>query len=69
VIVPTALMGVMQHYRQDNVDWRMAASLAPLAIAGGYCGARLAEAMSAGSLKRGFGALLLLVGLRLLLMK
>jgi hypothetical protein len=69
VIIPTALMGTFQHHRQANVDWRMALALAPLAVVGGYCGARLAEGLSAGQLKRVFGGFLILVGLRLLLLK
>jgi len=67
VIVPAALMGSLQHFRQDNVDWRVALSLAPMAIVGSYLGARLAEQISAGNLKRIFGGLLLVVGIRLLL--
>lgn len=69
VIIPTALMGTFQHNRQDNVDWRVALTLAPLAIIGANLGARLAELLSAGNLKRAFGGFLILVGLRLLFFK
>jgi hypothetical protein len=69
VIIPTALIGSFQHHRQENVEWRLALSLMPMAVVGGYLGARLAEQLSAGQLKRAFGAFLVLVGLRLLLWK
>jgi hypothetical protein len=69
VIIPTALIGTLQHHRQGNVDWRVALALAPMAIVGGYLGARLAGMISADHLKRAFGAFIVLVGLRLLLFK
>jgi uncharacterized membrane protein YfcA len=47
----------------------MALALAPMAIVGGYLGARLAETISADNLKRAFGAFIVLVGLRLLFFK
>jgi hypothetical protein len=69
VIVPTALMGVFQHSRFGQVEWRTAFALAPMAVAGGFLGAWLTTQISAPNLKRAFGAFLILVGLRLLLGK
>jgi len=69
VIIPTALMGSFKHYQQGNIDWRTALSLAPLAVAGSYLGAWLTTQVSADSLKRGFGAFIVLVGVKLLLGK
>ena len=69
VIVPTALVGAFQHARFDQVDWRTALALAPMAIAGGSLGAWLTTQVSAANLKRAFGGFLILVGLRLLLLK
>ena len=69
VIVPTALMGAGKHYTQHNIDWRIAAALAPTAILGGYLGAWLTTQLSAGGLKRAFGGFLILVGLKLVLFK
>lgn len=69
VIIPTAAMGVAKHYHLGNVDWRVAASLAPTAICGGYLGAWLTSQISSANLKRAFGGFLVLVGFRLLLSK
>jgi uncharacterized protein len=69
VIIPTAAMGMAKHYNLGNVDWRVAASLAPTAISGGYLGAWLTKEISSANLKRAFGGFIVLVGLRLLLGK
>jgi len=66
VIIPTAAMGMAKHYNLGNMDWRVAASLAPTAICGGYLGAWLTKEISSANLKRAFGGFIVLVGLRLL---
>ena len=69
VIIPTALMGSFKHLQQGNLDWRVALSLAPMAIIGGYAGAWLTTQISSANLKRAFGGFLVLVGCRLLFFK
>jgi uncharacterized membrane protein YfcA len=69
VIIPTALMGSYKHFNQGNIEWRTALALAPMAVAGSYLGAWLTTQIHADNLKRGFGAFIILVGLRLLLFK
>lgn len=69
VIIPTALMGSFKHFQQGNVDWRMALSLAPLAVAGSYLGAWLTTHIAADNLKRAFGGFIILVGAKLLFFK
>ncbi|MBN8249468.1 MAG: sulfite exporter TauE/SafE family protein [Verrucomicrobia bacterium] len=69
VIIPTALIGVREHHRQGNVDWRIALPIAVTAIVGGYIGARLAGSVSPVLLKRSFGILMVLVGARMALGK
>jgi uncharacterized protein len=69
VIIPTALMGSFKHYTLGNIHWQTAVALAPLAIVGGYLGAWLTDPIHADNLKRGFGALLVLGGFRMLLFK
>lgn len=69
VIIPTALMGTYKHFSQGNVDWKIALSLAPMAIIGGFSGAWLTTIISADNLKKSFGGFLVLVGLRLLFFK
>jgi uncharacterized membrane protein YfcA len=66
VIIPTAIMGSYKHLAQGNVEWRTALSLAPLAIAGSYLGAWLTTHIPSENLKRAFGVLIILVGVKLL---
>src|SRR6185436_16536056 len=51
VIIPTALMGSYKHFTQGNIEWRTAAAIAPLAIAGSYLGAWLTIHIPADNLK------------------
>lgn len=67
VIVPTALMGVFKHSQLRQIDWQMAAMLAPTAVLGGFIGPWLSTKLSSMELQRAFGGFMVLVGLRLLL--
>jgi uncharacterized protein len=69
VIIPTAIMGSYKHFTQSNIEWRTAAAIAPLAVAGSYLGAWLTTQVQADTLKRGFGAFIILVGAKLLMGK
>jgi len=73
VIIPTAIMGTWKHFNKDpsisNVNWPVALSLAPTAVIGGYIGAWLTKMISAGDLKRAFGAFIMLIGIKLLFFK
>lgn len=63
VIVPTAIAGAIKHQQLNHIDWRVAGSLAPLAIAGGFLGAYLAGEIGSDALKKLFGGLLVLAGI------
>ncbi|MBX3746577.1 MAG: sulfite exporter TauE/SafE family protein [Verrucomicrobiae bacterium] len=65
VIVPTALVGVFKHHHLRQVDWQMAAWLAPAAVAGGLIGPWLTTKLSSPELQRLFGVFLIAVGVRL----
>lgn len=69
VIIPTALTGSWKHHHLGNIDWRLAATLIPTAMAGGFLGAALTQSLPADTLKRMFGALMILAGLKLVLGK
>ena len=69
VIIPTALTGAFKHHLLGNIDWRMAASLVPMAIVGGFLGAALTKSLPAETLKRLFGGFIILAGCRLLFFK
>lgn len=69
VIPITALAGCYRHYLQGNVDWMVGVSLAPMAVIGAFGGAEIARHLSATHLRSLFGALMILVGLRMILAK
>ncbi len=69
VIIPTAISGTVKHYNQGNVDLKIAALLIPTAILGAWLGAQFAESLPQATLKRVFGGLLLLVGVKMLIGK
>jgi uncharacterized membrane protein YfcA len=69
VIIPTALTGGLKHYQLGNIDWRIVASLVPLAIVGGFLGAALTKSVPAETLKKCFGGFIILAGCRLLFFK
>ena len=62
VIIPTALMGATAHFRMGHLDWKVGLILAPLAILGGFLGAKLTGPIHAENLKKAFGGFLVLVG-------
>ncbi len=69
VIVPTAIAGSAKHLHSGNVDLKVVAMLAPLAIVGGLFGAWLATRVPAENLKRLFGAFIICVGVHLAFFK
>ena len=69
VIIPTALTGAFKHQQLGNIDWKVAASLIPMAIIGGFIGAALTKHVPADPLKKLFGGFIILAGCRLLLFK
>lgn len=69
VIIPTALTGAFKHQQLGNIDWKLAASLAPMAILGGFVGASLTAHLPAETLKKLFGGFMILAGCRVLFFK
>ena len=66
VIIPTALSGAFKHYRNGNVDLRIAILVAVGAIAGAYLGATIANTLPGGTLKKIFGGFLIVMGFNML---
>lgn len=69
VIIPTALTGAYKHQQLGNIDWKLAGSLVPMAIIGGFLGATLTKHLPADTLKKLFGGFMILAGCRLLFFK
>lgn len=65
VIIPTAASGVFKHHQLGNVNWAIVLTLIPTAVCGSYLGAWATTYIPSTNLKRGFGAFLILAGLKL----
>jgi uncharacterized membrane protein YfcA len=69
LVPPTGLLAVMQYYKAGHIDFRVAAILCVGVFLGAYFGGWLASQLPALTLKRIFGVLLLVVGIKMLLGK
>ena len=67
VMIATALVGALAHTRRGYVDWKGAGVVGVAGIAGAVAGALLALGTSGDVLRRAFGVVLVVVGLRLIL--
>lgn len=66
LLLPVGLLGAMQYYKQGKVNIPYAALIALGLFLGAYFGARWAGSVSDIMLRRAFGALLLLMSVKLL---
>lgn len=62
VIIPTAIVTTIKHYKNGNVDWAMSAALAPSAVIGGFAGVWMTTFIKSADLKRAFGLFIAAVG-------
>jgi len=68
VIVPMALMGALRYQWNPAIrlDWPLIIALSVTGIVGSNIGASLAAAVSADMLRKMFGALVIIVGLKMI---
>ncbi len=63
-----ALAGAVRHASYGNIDWLVALGLALGTVTGAYCiGAPLCEALPSATLRKIFGVVMCLFGLRMIL--
>ena len=67
VVVPTAIMGAAVYSYHGTMDVALAAQLAVGGVIGAAVGSRLMKKIPAAQLKRMFGVMLILVGIRMVL--
>ena len=65
IILPTAVVATVAHTRLGNVRWRLAVPIALAGIAAAVLGSRIALSLDADTLRRLFGAFLLVVAARM----
>jgi len=62
VIVPTAFVGMLKHYSEGNVDFKIVAIIALFAMIGSWLGASSASVLPAAMLKKVFAVILIFIG-------
>ena len=66
LLAPIGALAFWEYYKAGNADLAASAWIAGGFLVGGYFGAMWAQHLSEAMLRRGFGALLVIVGLRVL---
>ena len=69
MLPPVGILAVLRYYYNGNIKWAVAGFMCLGFIVGGLVGAHLAQAVPGLWLKRCFGALMLLVSLKLIIGK
>jgi uncharacterized membrane protein YfcA len=64
MLLPVGALGAYEYWRAGLIDLRLAAVLAVGLLLGAYLGARLGISLPVEVVQRGFGVLLVVVGLR-----
>jgi uncharacterized membrane protein YfcA len=67
-IVPVAMAGAVQHGLRGQWSLKIALIAIPLGLVGSYLGMKVSDSLGSLAIKRIFGVLMLLVGLKLLLL-
>lgn len=65
-LFPIGVLGVLNYYKAGYVDWRAAIFICVTFIAGSYFGSKLAVNIDQVTVKRIFGALIVVMGIKML---
>lgn len=66
---PIGILGVMNYFKTGNVEWKTAAVIAITFIVGAYYGSKIAISLDQQLVKRIFGAIIILLGIKMVLGK
>jgi uncharacterized membrane protein YfcA len=64
LLLPVGALGAYEYWRAGHVDFKVAAVLAVGLLLGAYVGARLGISLPVEVVQRGFGVLLVIIGIR-----
>ena len=68
-LFPIGILGVMNYWKTSNVDWKTAAVIAITFVAGSYYGSKVAISLDQQNIKRVFGAIIILLGIKMVMGK
>lgn len=66
IMLPVGILGVLQYYKQGQVDFMVVGILAVGFLAGSYFGSKLALSLSQDMLKKIFAVLMIIIALKML---
>ena len=69
MLPPVGILAVYKYYKEGNVDFKVALLLMVMFVVGGYFGAHIANLLPKETLKKVFGAILLLISIKMILGK
>ncbi len=68
-LLPIGILGVMNYYKAGFIEFKTAAIIAVTFIAGSYFGSKMAITLDQKTVKQIFGALIILVGIKMVFWK
>jgi uncharacterized membrane protein YfcA len=69
MLPPIGILAVLNYNKQGMVDWKIAAILCITFLAGSFFGSRAAISLPADTVKKIFGAVIIIVGIKMILEK
>jgi uncharacterized membrane protein YfcA len=69
MLPPIGVLAVYNYYKQGNVDFRVAAILCISFVAGSFFGSKIALSLSADQIKKAFGVIIILIGIKMVFWK
>jgi uncharacterized protein len=66
---PIGILGVMQYYKAGNVDWKAAAVIAITFVLGSFFGSKTALSVDQNTLKKIFGTIIIVLGVKMVFFK
>ena len=69
MLPPIGLIAVYNYYKQGHVDFRIAAILCISFVVGSFFGSKIALSLSADQIKKAFGVIIILLGIKMVFWK
>ena len=69
MLPPIGVLAVYNYYKQGNVDFKVAAILCISFVAGSFFGSKVALSLSADQIKKAFGVIIILIGIKMVFWK
>ena len=69
MLPPIGILAVLNYHQKGMVDWKIAAILCITFLAGSFLGSRAAIALPADTVKKIFGSIIIIVGIKMILEK